>query len=169
MLWGMRTTLKAVTVIATISSLAIILAGCAVSPPRVTFPTSGYPSQSQTSGQHQDEAALRETQQATAAADAAAAVAAQQAAAAAAVTAQPVAQPVAQPIKAAPIKQATTTKTATVAPKTTVAPAAPIKCPAGSQANSGDAGNDTSCFPVICFTIVLPDPAHPECVTPFKP
>ncbi len=45
----------------------------------------------------------------------------------------------------------------------------PIKCPAGSSANSGDAGNDTSCFPNICFHIVLPDPAHPECVTPFKP
>lgn len=50
-------------------------------------------------------------------------------------------------------------------------PSAPalIKCPAGSQANSGDGGNDTSCFPVICFHITLPDPAHPECATPFKP
>lgn len=45
----------------------------------------------------------------------------------------------------------------------------PVKCPAGSQANSGDGGNDTSCFPEICFHIVLPDPAHPECVTAFKP
>lgn len=45
----------------------------------------------------------------------------------------------------------------------------PIKCPAGSQANSGDGGNDTSCFPEICFRITLPDPAHPECVTAFKP
>ena len=49
------------------------------------------------------------------------------------------------------------------------APTGPIKCPAGSTANSGDAGNDTSCFPDICFHIVLPDPAHPECVTAFKP
>lgn len=49
------------------------------------------------------------------------------------------------------------------------APSQPVRCPTGSQANSGDAGGDTSCFPVICFTIVLPDPAHPECVTPFKP
>lgn len=50
-------------------------------------------------------------------------------------------------------------------------PAAPAQthCPAGSQANSGDASGDTSCFPEICFHIVLPDPAHPECVTPFKP
>ena len=48
-------------------------------------------------------------------------------------------------------------------------PAGPIKCPAGSQANSGDGPNDTSCFPVVCFTIELPDPAHPECVTAFKP
>lgn len=45
----------------------------------------------------------------------------------------------------------------------------PIKCPAGSSANSGDAGNDTSCFPDICFHITLPDAAHPECVTAFKP
>lgn len=45
----------------------------------------------------------------------------------------------------------------------------PVRCPAGSQANSGDGGNDTSCFPVICFHIQLPDPNHPECVTPFKP
>lgn len=49
------------------------------------------------------------------------------------------------------------------------APSGPIKCPAGSQANSGDGGNDTSCFPDICFHITLPDPAHPECVTAFKP
>jgi hypothetical protein len=49
------------------------------------------------------------------------------------------------------------------------APAAQTHCPAGSQANSGDASGDTSCFPEICFHIVLPDPAHPECVTPFKP
>jgi hypothetical protein len=45
----------------------------------------------------------------------------------------------------------------------------PIKCPAGSQANSGDGPNDTSCLPEICFHIQLPDPAHPDCETPFKP
>jgi hypothetical protein len=49
------------------------------------------------------------------------------------------------------------------------APSGPTRCPAGSQANSGDASGDTSCFPEICFHLVLPDPAHPECVTPFKP
>ena len=53
--------------------------------------------------------------------------------------------------------------------KTAQAPAGPIKCPAGSSANTGDGPNDTSCFPDICFHIVLPDPAHPECVTAFKP
>lgn len=49
------------------------------------------------------------------------------------------------------------------------APAGPIKCPPGSQANSGDGPNDTSCFPSECFTITLPDPAYPQCVTAFKP
>jgi hypothetical protein len=45
----------------------------------------------------------------------------------------------------------------------------PIKCPAGSSANSGDGPNDTSCFPDICFHITLPDPGHPECEVAFKP
>lgn len=45
----------------------------------------------------------------------------------------------------------------------------PIRCPAGSTANSGDGGNDTSCFPDICFHVTLPDPAYPQCVTAFKP
>jgi hypothetical protein len=48
-----------------------------------------------------------------------------------------------------------------------------VTCPPGSQANSGTTINgvrvDTSCFPEICFHLVLPDPAHPECVTAFKP
>jgi hypothetical protein len=48
-------------------------------------------------------------------------------------------------------------------------PTGPIKCPAGSQANSGDGPNDTSCFPTICFHIQLPDPGHPECEVAFKP
>jgi hypothetical protein len=46
---------------------------------------------------------------------------------------------------------------------------APIRCPAGSQALSGDGGNDTSCLPEICFRITLPDAAHPECENPFRP
>jgi hypothetical protein len=45
----------------------------------------------------------------------------------------------------------------------------PIKCPVGSSANSGDGPNDTSCLPTICFHLTLPDPAHPECDTAFKP
>lgn len=45
----------------------------------------------------------------------------------------------------------------------------PIRCPAGSSANSNDGVNDTSCFPNICFSIVVPDPAHPECDAPFRP
>jgi len=45
----------------------------------------------------------------------------------------------------------------------------PIRCPAGSSANSNDGVNDTSCFPDICFHIPIPDPAHPECDTAFKP
>lgn len=45
----------------------------------------------------------------------------------------------------------------------------PIRCPAGSSANSNDGVNDTSCFPTICFGITVPDPAHPECNVAFKP
>lgn len=55
------------------------------------------------------------------------------------------------------------------APDSPSAPAAPVRCPAGSQANSNDGVNDTSCFPVVCFTITVPDPAHPECDVAFKP
>jgi membrane protein involved in colicin uptake len=54
-------------------------------------------------------------------------------------------------------------------PSAPSAPSGPVRCPAGSQANSGDASGDTSCFPNICFHFPLPDPNHPECVTPFKP
>lgn len=48
-------------------------------------------------------------------------------------------------------------------------PGGPIRCPAGSSANSNDGVNDTSCFPNICFGITVPDPAHPECNVAFKP
>jgi hypothetical protein len=47
--------------------------------------------------------------------------------------------------------------------------AGPVRCPAGSTANSSDGENDTSCFPNVCFTIPIPDPAHPECDHTFKP
>ena len=97
---------------------------------------------------------------AAAAAQAAAEAAAQQAAqeAAAQQAAQEAAQQAAQ--RQAPSQQSTADDPT---------PSGPIKCPAGSQANSGDGGNDTSCFPEICFHITLPDPSHLECVTPFKP
>lgn len=48
-------------------------------------------------------------------------------------------------------------------------PPAPIRCPAGSVANSNDGVNDTSCFPEICFSIVVPNPEHPECDVAFRP
>ncbi|WP_156454742.1 MULTISPECIES: hypothetical protein [Microbacterium] len=78
-----------------------------------------------------------------------------------------------------PVEQVSTptpSPSVTQAPPTTQkkqnpAPAtkAPIRCPAGSSANSNDGVNDTSCYPVICFSIAVPDPAHPECDKPFKP
>jgi hypothetical protein len=46
---------------------------------------------------------------------------------------------------------------------------APVRCPAGSSANSNDGVNDTSCYPDICFSIAVPDPGHPECDAPFRP
>ena len=108
---------------------------------------------------------------AAAAKAAADALAAQQAQAAAQAAATQAAAQVAAQKVIAPVTK-TATKTATqqsVAAPAVVAPPALIKCPVGSSANSGDAGNDTSCFPNICFHITLPDAAHPECVTPFKP
>lgn len=62
--------------------------------------------------------------------------------------------------------------TVTAPPPPVVQPPAqsgPIRCPAGSTANSNDGVNDTSCYPNICFSIVVPDPAHPECDAPFRP
>jgi len=49
------------------------------------------------------------------------------------------------------------------------APSDPVRCPAGSSANSSDGVNDTSCFPNICFSIAVPDAAHPECDVAFRP
>lgn len=48
-------------------------------------------------------------------------------------------------------------------------PSGPTLCPPGSTANSSDGYNDTSCFPNVCFTIVVPNPDHPECDAPFRP
>lgn len=72
--------------------------------------------------------------------------------------------------KAAAVKAAAA-KAAATRVQTVASPgdSGPIKCPAGSTANSNDGVNDTSCFPDICFHIVVPDPAHPECNTAFKP
>lgn len=73
--------------------------------------------------------------------------------------------------QAAAQQQAATQQSAAQSRDSNDAPTAsgPVKCPAGSQANSGDGPNDTSCLPEICFHIQLPDPAHPDCETPFKP
>lgn len=99
-------------------------------------------------------AAAADTQAAIDAKAAADALATQQAAAAAAAQAAAAVAPV-------PVKPRAAT----------VAPAGPIRCPAGSQANSNDGTNDTSCFPVKCFTMVVDpsDPASAECLTAFKP
>lgn len=45
----------------------------------------------------------------------------------------------------------------------------PVLCPPGSQANSSDGYNDTSCFPSVCFTISVPNPDYPECDVAFVP
>ena len=45
----------------------------------------------------------------------------------------------------------------------------PVLCPGGSTATASDGFNDTSCLPDTCFSIMLPDPAHPECDAPFRP
>lgn len=39
----------------------------------------------------------------------------------------------------------------------------PNTCPPWTYVNSGDNSGHTSCAPVICRTLTLPDPAHPEC------
>jgi hypothetical protein len=95
---------------------------------------------------------------AQAAADALAAQQAADAAAAQAAADAAAAQAAAQP---APVRA---TVASNVDPQTGL-----IVCPAGSSGNTGDVQGMTSCFPDICFHITLPDSAHPECVTAFKP
>jgi len=117
--------------------------------------------------QVQDDAVLRQhindvNAQVQAAEDAKAAAAAAAAQAAAEAAAQAQAEQQAQ-------EQAAADDSGPVSNDEPAAPSGPTRCPAGSQANSGDASGDTSCFPEICFHLVLPDPAHPECVTPCKP
>jgi len=43
------------------------------------------------------------------------------------------------------------------------APSGPDLCPAGTTSNGNDGVNDTSCMPLICYTVAIPDPAYPEC------
>ena len=81
--------------------------------------------------------------------------------------------PAPAPQQAAP-QQAAAPAPAPVAVAPAPAPAVvipPIRCPAGSSANSNDGTNDTSCYPDICLSpgMIIPDPAHPECDAPFKP
>lgn len=46
----------------------------------------------------------------------------------------------------------------------------PILCPPGTQANSSDGFNDTSCLPDVCYTLrSIPDPAYPECDYAYPP
>lgn len=49
------------------------------------------------------------------------------------------------------------------------APEPPRTCPGGSQSVGSDGYSDTGCLPDICFSIILPDPTHPECDAPFRP
>lgn len=89
-------------------------------------------------------------------------------------TVEPVVPPA--PVEAAPATVEPAPFVAAPAPVAApVAPPAPapapvaIKCPAGSTSNGSDGFNDTSCYPDVCFTIVVPNPAHPECDAPFRP
>lgn len=83
-------------------------------------------------------------------------------------TPEPVAEVVA-PAPEAPVEQAPVEEQKVEDPAPPPPPPAPVRCPAGSSANSSDGVNDTSCFPDICFNIAVPDPAHPECDVAFKP
>lgn len=76
---------------------------------------------------------------------------------------------VAAEAEAAAIAEAEAAAEAARAAQADAADNGPVRCPAGSSANSNDGVNDTSCFPTICFGITVPDPAHPECDVAFKP
>lgn len=76
---------------------------------------------------------------------------------------EPIAEPTTEPtVEPVPVVEQPAPAPAPAAP-------APIRCPAGSTANSSDGVNDTSCFPTVCFTLTLPDPAYPECDVAFRP
>lgn len=75
-------------------------------------------------------------------------------------TATPTPTPTPEPVvEAAPIVEAP----AAPAPAAPPVPAGPDLCPPGTQSNGSDGYNDTSCGPDICWTMPIPDPAHPEC------
>jgi hypothetical protein len=114
-------------------------------------PTSPDALAAATTTSQMDAAAALAAQEAAVAAQAAAGAAAAQAAADAAAKAAAVKAPVK--------RSASNTMSGT------------IRCPAGSQANSNDGTNDTSCFPVKCFTMVVDpaDPAAADCLVAFKP
>lgn len=96
-------------------------------------------------------------------------------------TVEPPVQPVTSVVEQQPVVTPTATPTATPEPPAAPVVEAPVEapappadpgptlCPSGSTANSSDGYNDTSCYPDICFSIAVPDPAHPECDYAFKP
>lgn len=49
------------------------------------------------------------------------------------------------------------------------APSSPTRCPGGSSATESDGTNDTACMWVVCFSLTIPDAAHPECDSAFRP
>lgn len=70
----------------------------------------------------------------------------------------------------APVPQAPAPAPAVEPAPAPPAPApAPIRCPGGSSATASDGVNDTGCLADVCFSIAVPDPAHPECNAPFRP
>lgn len=68
----------------------------------------------------------------------------------------PVVEAAPAPVEAAPVEPAPVVEEP-------AAPPAPILCPAGTTSNGFDGYNDTSCAPVECLTIPIPDPAYPQC------
>lgn len=54
-------------------------------------------------------------------------------------------------------------------PEPEPAPAPPVLCAGGSTSVASDGYNDTGCLPNECFSVILPDPAYPQCDAPFRP
>lgn len=92
-------------------------------------------------------------------------------------TAEPV--PVELPVTEAPVEPAPAPVEPAPAPPAPVVepapapapppPPAPVRCPAGSVSTESDGYNDTACTWEVCFTVTVPDPAHPECDAVFRP